>query len=494
MKKEKKGKSEKIYLKKGYYPLNDIYYHIFLSGNGKHYFSFVNNQGRTVLLNGNIKGFDSLEEAEKIIEEVLYYAKQKNQFEIKTAKDGKFFFNLYNDKGEKIAKSFFFRKKVDIEKSLNEFLNGKASSEYKKEKTQLKSENITTNHADIIPISPTTINEAARIKKEAEDAIKIKNVEELAIKKREEERRNYQLEKERKAKEQEILLAAKSAKRKEEKRIKELEKAEAIKLNAEKNPMKEKDAFDGCFRWLWILLVLLLLAVLFSYFKGCFGGLGDFVGNNQRDRNSIVDSLANDKLTDQDTKQIGQAENNHLSEEGDQNVTDSEDGFGQETLKQDNKNNIGVQSNGYENNVQSMADCNCSARAVVFDIPNSEAKKLNQLGTNPQFGNTHGLSAADFLEELKYRYQNDSWDRRYLNYLYNAMGYAGFQDARASQFSQEKLKAGSKGILGFGSYSGYAYTELELTGEDLEVFRIEAANGCHINFMKTCGNLFFMCQ
>ena len=63
-----------------------------------------------------------------------------------------------------------------------------------------------------------------------------------------------------------------------------------------------------------------------------------------------------------------------------------------------------------------------------------------------------------------------------------------------SQFSQEKINPKSKGILGFGTYSGYAYSELDLQGKDLEVFRVEAANGCHINFMKTCGNLFFMCQ
>jgi len=114
--------------------------------------------------------------------------------------------------------------------------------------------------------------------------------------------------------------------------------------------------------------------------------------------------------------------------------------------------------------------------------------------SNPQFGNTHGLSPADFLEDLKYRYENSSWDRKYLNYLYKAMGYNGFQDARSSQFTAEKLNPGVKGILGFGEYSGYAYSELDLKGKDLEVFRVEAANGCHINFMKTCGNLFFMCQ
>ncbi len=499
MKKEKKIKSEKIYLKKGYYPLNDIYYHIFLSGNGKHYFSFINNQGRTVLLNGNIKGFDSQADAQKVIEEVLEFAKQKSRFEIKTAKDGKLFFNLYNDKGEKIAKSFFFRKREDIEVSLNEFLKGSKSKKSGDDSLSLKTDNNKNNHLDIIPISPTTINEAARLRQEVELAEKLKVEKELAAKKREEEKRRQQQEKEKKARELEVILAAKSEKRKEEKRIKEIEKENAIKLHASKNPMNDDDAFDGCFRWLFILLIFLFLAVLFSYFKGCFGGIGDFIDKHNDDNISLIDSLENDKDLDNQTKAMGEDANslseNGNSEKGVENSNgQGKNGNDENVDSSQNNNSTRVQSDGYENNLQAIADCNCSAKAIVFEMPDTIPKKLNRLGTNPQFGNTHGLSSADFMEELKYRYLNDSWDKKYLDYLYKAMGYSGFQDANASQFTQEKLKQGSKGILGFGSYSGFAYTELELKEKDLEVFRIEAANGCHINFMKTCGNLFFMCQ
>ena len=487
LKKEERRKVEKIYLRKGFYALNDIYYDIFQSNNGKHYFSFVNSAGRTVLLNGDINGFETLEEAENTIEDVLKFAKQKDRFDIKTAKDGKLYFNLYNDKGEKIAKSFFFRKREDIEQSRDEFLKGKPSNKIGPSTTSKIKTTRTVKEADIIPIS-NNIN-TADIKNTLEQKSKIdQEQKELEAKrllkiKWEEEKRKQQIEKEKKIKEREVILAASKEKRTAAKIQKEQEKKEAAKVLASRNPMKDDDLFDGCFRWLWIISALLILALILSYFKGCFGNSNNTV-NNIDSSGIAVDSTDNN--IDNSTKAIGSSLD-ELADKDQDSSTEIE-------AKDDDTESTGVQSDAYINGIQKVASCNCSTKAIVFDIPSSEAKKINKLGTNPQFGNTHGLSPADFLEDLKYRYQNSSWDRSYLNYLYKAMGYNGFQDAQSDQISQEELKPGVKGILGFGSYSGYAYSQLDLKGKDLKIFRIEAANGCHINFMKTCGNLFFICE
>lgn len=492
MKKERKTKSDKVYLKKGYYALNDIYYDIFRSNNGKHYFSFINNNGRTVLLNGDINGFETLVAAEKAIEEVLKNARDKNRFEIKTAKDGKFFFNLYNDKGDKIAKSFFFRKKEDIEKSLNEFVIGTPSQKVGTTATRSAFDSNKKTEANIIPISQNlkedeikSIAERKEKVEKEEALLRAKKRQEeraLADKKWQEEKRLRQLEREQKEKERKILLAAKKEKREKERKIKEQERAELAKVNATKTPKKDDDLFDGCFRWLWILCAFVALALLLSYFKGCFGNMDSF--KSETNNTTLVDSLNSDNKTE--IKDLSSEEN---YETNNSSLQDGDDGTN-DTIE--NSNAVG--SNGYQQGDQEVAGCDCGSKAIVFDLPATEAKIINKLGTNPQFGNTHGLTPADFMEELKYRYQSNSWDRKYLNYLYKAMGYNGFQDAQATQFSSELLNKGAKGILGFGSYSGYAHSELNLNGKDLEVFRIEAANGCHINFMKTCGNLFFMCK
>ena len=491
MKKETKSKAEKVYLKKGHYTLNDIYYDIFLSSNGKHYFSFVNDQGRTVLLNGNISGFESLDEAEAAIEEVLKFASQKDRFEIKTAKDGKFFFNLYNEKGEKIAKSFFFRKREDIEASLNEFVTGRQSKKIELSTTSMP-KNKSVPKTNIISATQNSINENYTNKQVSQSNIneKQKLVKEkslgdeslLAEKKHKEELKKLQEQKAKKEKERALILAANKEKREQAKLEKERLRKEAALLHAQKDPMKDGDLFDGCFRWLWIILILLFLVLILSYFKGCFGNndLAPTVNDSARitlDSTSIeTNTIIADSVNINNSQEPSIQDNSSLDNNN------------------DNQTTSGVESDIYENSIQEVASCNCRSKAIVFDIPSSEAKSIKNLGANPQFGNTHGLSPSDFMEDLKYRYQNSSWDRKYLNYLYKAMGYSGFQDAESSQFSQEKLNPGIKGILGFGNYGGYAFSQLDLQGKDLEVFRVEAANGCHIHFMKTGGNLFFVCH
>ena len=492
LKKNKKPKAEKIYLKKGYYHFNGIYYDIFLSGNGKHYFSFINNVGKTVLLNGNIKGFESVEDAEKVIEQVLKFAPQRKNFEVKTAKDGKFFFNLYNDKNEKIAKSFFFRKKEVLEDSINEFVGNPSEIV----STQTKKTDAPKTKSSTIPIVaplPTTNKveknekEETRKKAEAEERRKAAERERLAL----ENKRKEELA----AKEKERKAAAIAMAAKNEKANKEKANREAAVVSQTNDSYSDKDAFDGCFKWIGCLFFLALFVLLFAYlFKSCDNG-GNLFSDKTNIENTIDDgqgTAALDSLTDNSISNVNQ-ENSKTDEVGSASDNKMEGDNQSGTENDASSNNEGDTNSSSNNNIK--GDCNCSNKAIVFEIPDTEAKSVNRLGSNPQFGNTHGLSSSDFLEELKHASNSNSWDRKYLNYLYKAMGYSnGFADAKASQISQGKITPGVKGILGFGKYSGYGYSKLDLKGQDLEVFRIEAANGCHINFMKTCGNLLFICE
>ena len=361
------------------------------------------------------------------------------------------------------------------------------------------SENPKVQDKPIVPIAAATTmaaknlnleselseKEEIRKKAEAEERRKAAERERQSLEKIREENRIARIKKE------EALALA--AKKKEQEKIKkekvEQEKAAAVYQTQNNNNSDDGDMFDGCFKWMSLLFLLLLFILALSYFKGCFNGNQDgasastSIEHSDDASASVQDSLlTNNGSTDGD--------NNHsnLAQDGNQNTeednTQSNNGNNENTSYTDNNNpNI------------SIANCNCSEKAVVFEIPNKEAKSVNRLGTNPQFGNTHGLSSADFFEELKYAAENNSWDRSYLNYLFKAMGYNnGFADAQANQISQGTITPGIKGILGFGKYSGYGYSQLDLKGKDLEVFRIEAANGCHIHFMKTCGNLLFICE
>lgn len=121
-------------------------------------------------------------------------------------------------------------------------------------------------------------------------------------------------------------------------------------------------------------------------------------------------------------------------------------------------------------------------------------KKLSHLGSNPEFGNSHGLTADQFYEKLAKAYKNNKVDRVFLDRIYKAMGYSGFADARADQFSEVVLPVGSTGKLGYAKTHKTGCYTLPDNENDRQAFHIIAANGCDIHFMKTCGNHFFMCN
>jgi hypothetical protein len=74
------------------------------------------------------------------------------------------------------------------------------------------------------------------------------------------------------------------------------------------------------------------------------------------------------------------------------------------------------------------------------------------------------------------------------------MGYKnGFADATADLFSSVTLTPGTVGYMGYSERHRTTYASLDTKGDDLKAFRIEAANGCTMHFMKTCGNHFYFC-
>ncbi|MFN0203194.1 MAG: hypothetical protein ACKVTZ_16830 [Bacteroidia bacterium] len=139
--------------------------------------------------------------------------------------------------------------------------------------------------------------------------------------------------------------------------------------------------------------------------------------------------------------------------------------------------------------------CSCNSTHPLFNIPNTEPKKLHHLGTNPQFGTLKNLhSVAEVYAYLKDRYRkNQNGDAAELDKLWNAMGYNGFSDPT---FTVDRMTAieydcGVTGMLGAGGHK-YAYSTVS-EGQNckLKAYSIAPMNGCGISIMETCGNAFY---
>ncbi len=132
----------------------------------------------------------------------------------------------------------------------------------------------------------------------------------------------------------------------------------------------------------------------------------------------------------------------------------------------------------------------------VFYIPEGqEPKVLTHLGTNPEFGDSHGLDGAGFYKKLAGKAKQNSNDKRFLDGIFKAMGYEnGFADADPGMFSDVVLPAGTVGNMGSGKEHKTIYAQLPDNERDRQAFHIESANGCDLHFMKSCGNHFFFCQ
>ena len=137
-----------------------------------------------------------------------------------------------------------------------------------------------------------------------------------------------------------------------------------------------------------------------------------------------------------------------------------------------------------------------SSNVGIFNVNTSATpKQLSRLGTLPEFGDSHELSADQFYQKLQARYNSNATDKAYLNYLFKSMGYSnGFADAQSYMFSEETLPVGTAGLLGLGKQHHYNYSILPSNDRDRQAFRIQSANGTVVHFMKTCGNYFYGCE
>jgi hypothetical protein len=159
----------------------------------------------------------------------------------------------------------------------------------------------------------------------------------------------------------------------------------------------------------------------------------------------------------------------------------------------------GTTAKGSESGVSNgTSSSTCAACATgtdpIFTSLCVNPKKLSRLGTNPEFGNSHGLSGAEFFEKLTKAYQKNKVDRVFLDRIFKGMGYSGFADARADMFSEVVIPEGTSGKLGYSKLHKTGCYTLPDAEHDRQAFRIEAANGCTFHFMKTCGNHFFFCK
>lgn len=137
----------------------------------------------------------------------------------------------------------------------------------------------------------------------------------------------------------------------------------------------------------------------------------------------------------------------------------------------------------------------CGPSSVtLFDVPNMTPVSVSYLGSNPQFGDSHGLTPSQFHAKLAERASFGGQDRAFLNYMARSLGYGRFADMDASMFSNATLTKGEKGLLGFASTHSLQYSTLDVAPRDLEAFRVRAANGQDVHFMKTCGNFMYVCQ
>lgn len=145
---------------------------------------------------------------------------------------------------------------------------------------------------------------------------------------------------------------------------------------------------------------------------------------------------------------------------------------------------------------QTEAAAAARQRLGLFDLSgcsNSSAKELTVLGTNPEFGSMRGLDSKGFVEKMKGAYNRSATDKKFLDDLLIGMGYPeGFSALTPAMVSSVTVPNGTTGNMGRGNRHETGCCTLNASdAKYLDAFRIKAANGYDVNFMKTCGNHFY---
>ncbi len=140
--------------------------------------------------------------------------------------------------------------------------------------------------------------------------------------------------------------------------------------------------------------------------------------------------------------------------------------------------------------------CACNDAGILSLPLDATPKRIHTLGSRPEFGNSHNLDAAGFFKKLTDRYNRSARDKKYLDEVFTAMGYAnGFADASEYTFSETVIPNGMTGNMGYTKRHRIQYVQLNARNDrDLQAFRVSSVNACDVYFMKTCGNLFFFCN
>lgn len=140
--------------------------------------------------------------------------------------------------------------------------------------------------------------------------------------------------------------------------------------------------------------------------------------------------------------------------------------------------------------------CGSSANPIFNVDLGMTPINVMRLGTFPEYGDVHGLTPEQFYDKLNTAYYSSAYEQEYLDHVFRSIGYAGgFRDANAGLFSSVELARGSKGVLGFGDFHGVQYSQLNVKSDrDLKAFKITAASGPDIYYMKTCGNYMYVCR
>ncbi len=645
-KRAKKPKAEKIEVATGTYPCSGITYQVFISGNGKHYFTYRDKDDRAVLISSNIRGFAKKEEVDAIVEQIAACGSKSANFEVKTTTNNKYYYYLKNDDGKNIGKSFFFDTEAEMRKAMKLFDCGTAgvpvastkakptakSAEKTREreddylpcrsyeahindksakyddfivfeekgdyffawvdgdKVVMRSERYTTEKARDNGIESVIKNRKIEERFSVEEklgyhfaVLKAGNYQEIArscgdkdktavmywfpsaTKKRKEEAKKkaaaaaVPIAATTSAKREDDYLACREYRnRKRSDKYSDfslfekkdlfyfamLDKDGDAKLRSEgyksdkgrengiRSVIKNRDiegrysieekrgkyfvvlkagnnqeigrscpyddraaamAFiapaaavvssglakrvaaataataavaatkpvekkvvtppppksGGGFKWWWLLPLLLLLGLLWFLLRGCGG-------------EEIHTPTPPAEVEISETEPAEE----EVAETPPATVPEPETG------------------------------CTCDARNIaIFTIPNTTPINITRLGTLPEFGNSHALDPAGFFNKLSGRYSSSNVDKAYLDYVFRSMGYnGGFSDANASLFSNVTFDYGRTGLLGYGEYHGYAYSQLNSSEHDRQAFHIKAANGCDVHFMKTCGNYMFFCD
>ncbi len=110
--KDKKGR---IYLSQNQpYLCGNLTYDTFQNeSNQKYYFVFNDQDGNALLINGDVRGFETVEALDNGIKAVFNFATKKKNYDKRVAKNGKHYFLIQNEEGKSVARSgrFYPQKK-----------------------------------------------------------------------------------------------------------------------------------------------------------------------------------------------------------------------------------------------------------------------------------------------------------------------------------------------------------------------------------------------